>query len=143
VADGMGRLIALSGDQPEDDAERARDERQTSGTWGPSSESLWPAWNGMLRAEGRVLEVFGEALGEKLLVLWALSRFGDGALGDGPLADLVDEHGRPRFGDWLAEDMLFAAFALGVAWAGESDPQASALPAPVRVCRPVVRRHAI
>ena len=24
------------------------------------------------------------------------------------------------FGDWLAEDMLFAAFALGVAWATES-----------------------
>jgi hypothetical protein len=95
------------------------------------SESLWPAWTGMLSAEAHVLDVFGDMLGEKLLVLWALSRFGEGMPGDTALAELVDESGRPRFGDWLAEDMLFAAFSLGVAWATDgvqvaSDPTATA-----------------
>jgi hypothetical protein len=101
------------------------------GAWGAMSEALWPAWNGMPDAEGRVLDAFGDMLGEKLLVLWALSRFGDGSPADGTLAELVDESGRPTFGDWLAEDMLFAAFALGVAWATESDAPVQA-PAPTR-----------
>lgn len=38
------------------------------------------------------------------------------------LAELVDEDGRPRFGDPLVEDMMTAAFALGVAWASVSSP---------------------
>jgi hypothetical protein len=116
----MGRVISLGAERPDEDSE-AR-----GGAWGAMSEALWPAWNGMLSAEARVLDAFGDMLGEKLLVLWALSRFGDGAPGDSSLAELVDEAGRPRFGDWLAEDMLFAAFALGVAWAGEPGAEAEA-----------------
>ena len=111
----MAKVIAL-------DPARPRRVRSAGGAWGAMSEALWPAWNGMLGAEARVLDVFGEMLGEKLLVLWALSRFGDEAPGDAALAELVDESGRPRFGDWLAEDMLFAAFSLGVAWASEAGP---------------------
>src|SRR5437660_12015615 len=111
----MAKVIALNADCPRPEGEGS------CGAWGAMSESLWPAWNGMLGAEARVLETFGEMLGEKLLVLWALSRFGDESPAEGTLAELVDEAGRPRFGDWLAEDMLFAAFSLGVAWA--SDPE--------------------
>jgi hypothetical protein len=140
----MGRLIALPGDRPEDHALRHQDDGQPLGAWGALSESLWPAWNGMLRAEGRVLEAFGEVLGEKLLVLWALSRFGEGGLGDGSLAELVDEQGRPRFGDWLAEDMLFAAFSLGVAWVSEGLPEArTPARAPGRPADPGPRRRAV
>lgn len=113
----MAKVIALDVDR----TGHADDAR--GGAWGAMSEALWPAWNGLLGAEARVLDVFGEMLGEKLLVLWALSRFGDEAPGSGTLAELVDESGRPRFGDWLAEDMLFAAFSLGVAWASQSQPQ--------------------
>jgi hypothetical protein len=114
VADRMGSLIALN------DGGGDVQSGSGGGAWGALSDSLWIAWRGMLRAEGRVFDVFGDELGEKLLVLWALSRFGDDGPGDGTLAELVDEAGRPRFGDWLAEDMLFAAFSLGVAWASDS-----------------------
>jgi hypothetical protein len=130
----MGKLIELgaAGTQPDTVIEP-----QAAGAWGAMSDSLWPAWNGMIRAEARVLETFGDMLGEKLLVLWALSRFGDGAPGDSTLAALVDESGRPLFGDWLAEDMLFAAFALGVAWAGDAPAAAAEAP---RDSAPPVRR---
>src|SRR5260370_29158020 len=124
---GMGRVIAFSGDQracasaPPDGGD---DASTGGGAWGAMSESLWPAWNGMLGAEARVLDAFGDVLGEKLLVLWALSRFGDEGPGDSTLAELVDDSGRPRFGDLLAEDMLLAAFSLAVAWAdGETADQ--------------------
>jgi hypothetical protein len=119
VIDGMGKLISLDTGGPQPPRPRD-DDAQARGAWGAVSDALWPAWNGMLGAEAKVLETFGEMLGEKLLVLWALSRFGETGPGDGTLAELIDEAGRPRFGDWLAEDMLFAAFSLGVAWAGES-----------------------
>lgn len=109
----MAKVIALNAEFSRQDGGG----EEGSGVWGAMSEALWPAWNGMLGAEARVLDTFGEMLGEKLLVLWALSRFGDEAPGEGTLAELVDDSGRPRFGDWLAEDMLFAAFSLGVAWA--------------------------
>lgn len=94
----------------------ARERASMKGVWGAVSEELWPAWSGMLAAESRVYETFGEELGQKLLVLWAVSRFGDSDLSHGMLAELVDEQGRPRFGDWLVEDMLLAAFALGASW---------------------------
>jgi hypothetical protein len=116
VIEGMGELIELSAGN----APRERRGESHGGAWGAVSEALWPAWSGMQGAEARVLDTFGEMLGEKLLVLWALSRFGEEAPGEGTLAELVDEGGRPRFGDWLAEDMLFAAFSLGVAWASEA-----------------------
>ena len=131
----MGSVIALGdGDNPMHSV-------SGGGAWGALSDSLWIAWRGMLRAEGRVLEAFGDELGEKLLVLWALSRFGDSGPGDATLAELVDDGGRPRFGDWLAEDMLFAAFSLGVAWAsdsaGDDVPWApEVLPKAVRARRP-------
>jgi hypothetical protein len=112
----MAKVIPL-------DVGRPRRLRREAGAWGAMSEALWPAWNGMLSAEARVLDAFGEVLGEKLLVLWALSRFGDEPFESGTLAELVDDSGRPRFGDWLAEDMLFAAFSLGVAWASQAGPQ--------------------
>ena len=115
----MGKLISLDTGGPPPGRERD-DDAHAQGAWGAVSDALWPAWNGMLGAEARVLDTFGEMLGEKLLVLWALSRFGEQGPGDATLAELIDEEGRPRFGDWLAEDMLFAAFSLGVAWAGES-----------------------
>jgi hypothetical protein len=125
VIDGMGELIELS-------AGRAPHERRAGshgGAWGSVSDALWPAWSGMPGAEARVLDTFGEMLGEKLLVLWALSRFGEEGPGEGALAELIDEGGRPRFGDWLAEDMLFAAFSLGVAWAGEAGDASAQPPA--------------
>jgi hypothetical protein len=124
----MAKVIALGAAQP---ARDHPDPELRGGAWGAMSEALWPAWNGMPDAEARVLDSFGDMLGEKLLVLWALSRFGDGSPADGTLAELVDESGRPTFGDWLAEDMLFAAFALGVAWATEGEAPAEA-PAPPR-----------
>jgi len=113
----MAKVIALDAARPRRTAVAG------AGAWGAMSEALWPAWNGMLGAEARVLDVFGEMLGEKLLVLWALSRFGDEPPESGTLAELVDESGHPRFGDWLAEDMLFAAFSLGVAWATQGEPK--------------------
>jgi hypothetical protein len=112
----MGKLIPL-------DAGRKHADPAAAGAWGAVSEALWPAWNGMLGAEARVLDVFGEMLGEKLLVLWALSRFGDESGEAGTLTELIDESGKPRFGDWLAEDMLTAAFSLGVAWASQAQPR--------------------
>jgi len=132
----MAKVIALSADHRHRgvaDGGR-RTHPNADGAWGAMSDELWPAWNGMLGAEARVLDTFGELLGEKLLVLWALSRFGDDASGAGTLAELVDDGGRPRFGDWLAEDMLMAAFALGVAWASRPDePGLSGAPHPVRL----------
>ncbi|SRR5581483_4225792 len=112
----MGNVIPLG-------AARQHGGDVDGGAWGAISDALWPAWNGMLGAEARVLDVFGEMLGEKLLVLWALSRFGDGSPAGGTLSELVDDSGRPRFGDWLAEDMLLAAFSLGVAWASQAQSE--------------------
>lgn len=128
----MAKVIALGCSRP---GREHSEPDNSGGAWGAISDSLWPAWNGMLRAEARVLDVFGDMLGEKLLVLWALSRFGDGSPGDGSLAELVDEAGRPTFGDWLAEDMLFAAFSLGVAWASEQavSPKTARAPRTLRL----------
>ncbi len=112
----MGNVIPLG-------TPRHRSDDDDGGAWGAISDALWPAWNGMLGAEARVLDVFGEMLGEKLLVLWALSRFGDGSSAGGTLSELVDDSGHPRFGDWLAEDMLVAAFSLGAAWASQAEPK--------------------
>jgi hypothetical protein len=36
---------------------------------------------------------------------------------------MIDDVGTPRFGDWVAEDMRFAAFSLGVAWANSPEPE--------------------
>jgi len=130
----MAKVIALDAGHPQ------RDHQMHGGAWGAMSDALWPAWAGMPSAEARVLATFGDMLGEKLLVLWALSRFGDGSPADGTLAELVDECGRPTFGDWLAEDMLFAAFALGVAWASEGEAPAQA-PAPPRTLP--LRQHRV
>ena len=137
----MAKVIALNAERSCQDGGGDEEEH---GAWGAVSEALWPAWNGMLGAEARVLDAFGEMLGEKLLVLWALSRFGDEAPGEGTLAELVDDSGRPRFGDWLAEDMLFAAFSLGVAWASQTGavvPGEAARTLPLR--RHSARRPAI
>ena len=135
----MAKVIALNADRPRPEGDG------DDGVWGTAlSAALWPAWNGMVGAEARVLDTFGEMLGEKLLVLWALSRFGDESPGEGTLAELVDDSGRPRFGDWLAEDMLFAAFSLGAAWASEPDAAAGAGPAPsLPLLREPARRPAI
>ena len=92
------------------------------GAWGALGEALWPAWSAMLESEVSVADALGDEVGEKLLVLWAISRFRDTGLGAPALAELVDEDGRPRFGDPLVEDMMTAAFALGVAWASVSSP---------------------
>jgi hypothetical protein len=137
----MAKVIALGASRPERD-HPARGLH--GGAWGAVNETLWPAWSGMPSAEARVLDAFGDMLGERLLVLWALSRFGDGSPADGTLAELVDEAGHPTFGDWLAEDMLFAAFALGVAWATEGEAPAQA-PAPrtLPLRRPPTSRHAV
>ena len=91
------------------------------GAWGPLGAALWPAWSRMVRSEMGVYDALGEEVGEKLLVLWAISRFRDSDDAGSALAELVDDSGRPRFGDPLVEDMMLAAFALGAAWAGEGD----------------------
>jgi hypothetical protein len=83
----------------------------------------WPS------PELSVDDALGDDVGEKLLVLWAISRFRDGGVASPVLAELVDEEGRPRFGDPLVEDMMLAAFALGVAWASVGDaPPLSRVP---------------
>lgn len=103
---------------------------QPLGAWGSDGDALWPAWEHMAESEMHVYDALGEELGEKLLVLWAISRFRDTQLAPGALGELVDEAGRPRFGDPLVEDMMLAAFALGAAWAAEDGG-----PAPARVAR--------
>jgi hypothetical protein len=90
--------------------------RAAMGAWGALGEALWPAWSRMAGSEMCVYDVLGEEVGEKLLVLWAISRFGEGDATGTALAELVDATGRPRFGDPLVEDMMLAAFALGAAW---------------------------
>jgi len=87
------------------------------GAWGALGQALWPAWSAMPHAEMDVYDALGEEVGQKLLVLWAISRFRDSGLAGPALSELVDEGGRPRFGDPLVEDMMLAAFALGAAWA--------------------------
>jgi len=89
------------------------------GAWGPDGHALWPAWAGMAASEMHVYEELGEEVGEKLLVLWAISRFRDSREAPHALRELVDETGRPRFGDPLVEDMMLAAFALGAAWGAQ------------------------
>jgi hypothetical protein len=99
------------------DAQAERDARAAMGAWGELGDALWPAWLGMPGSELGVYDALGEQVGQKLLVLWAISRFRDTDVAGLALAELVDEHGRPRFGDPLVEDMMLAAFALGAAWA--------------------------
>ena len=106
------------------------DARAAMGAWGSLGEALWPAWSRMLGSEISVYDALGEEVGEKLLVLWAISRFKDSAVGGMALAELVDESGRPRFGDPLVEDMMLAAFALGAAWAGGPDMPVAPVPGP-------------
>lgn len=99
------------------------------GAWGDLGDALWPAWSRMVRSEMCVYDALGEEVGEKLLVLWAISRFRDSDDAGSALAELVDDSGRPRFGDPLVEDMMLAAFALGAAWAGEGDGEPALEPA--------------
>lgn len=99
-----------------------RDARVAMGAWGELGDALWPAWLGMTGSELDVYDALGEQVGQKLLVLWAISRFRDSEVAGIALAELVDEHGRPRFGDPLVEDMMLAAFALGAAWASDQGP---------------------
>jgi len=105
------------------------DARTALGAWGALGEALWPAWAAMAQSELSVDDALGDDVGEKLLVLWAISRFRDSGVASPVLAELVDDDGRPRFGDPLVEDMMLAAFALGVAWASVGDaPPLSRVP---------------
>lgn len=51
------------------------------------------------------------------MVLWAISRFGSPISGRLTIDSLIDEELHPLFGDWLTEDMVRVAFALGAGWA--------------------------
>ncbi len=102
--------------------------RQALGAWGALGDALWPAWSAMANSELSVYDRLGEDLGEKLLVLWAISRFGDSGPDAPGLAELVDEHGRPRFGDPLVEDMMLASFALGASWAAAAQAATASRP---------------
>jgi hypothetical protein len=99
----------------------------------------------MIHSEMQVYEELGEDLGEKLLVLWAISRFGDSRLAASALGELVDEQGHPRFGDPLVEDMMLAAFALGAAWAATGGEPAGlaalAQRPPLRLAQPPGELH--
>lgn len=97
------------------------DVHRALGAWGAMGDALWPAWSAMVRSEMSVYDALGEDVGEKLLVLWAISRFRDSGTATAAFAELVDDGGRPRFGDPLVEDMMLAAFALGAAWAEGRD----------------------
>jgi len=106
------------------------------GAWGSEGDGLWPAWAAMAESEMHVYDALGEEVGQKLLVLWAISRFRDSAIAPGALGELIDENGMPRFGDPLVEDMMMAAFALGAAWAaGGQDPQGVPARPPLRVAK--------
>jgi hypothetical protein len=112
---GIVELLCIAGGR----AQEIRDAREAMGAWGAVGEALWPAWSRMSGSEMCVYDALGEQVGEKLLVLWAISRFRESDMAGIALAELVDKSGRPRFGDPLVEDMMLAAFALGAAWASE------------------------
>ena len=112
-------LTCIPGGAPADPVEAL-------GTWGADGDALWPAWSGMAEFEMHVYQELGEEVGQRLLVLWAISRFRDSQVAPGALRELVDECGRPRFGDPLVEDMMLAAFALGAAWGTERSAPAPA-----------------
>lgn len=112
-------LTCIAGGAPSEPAD-------AFGEWGADGDALWPAWRGMADFEMHVYHELGEEVGQKLLVLWAISRFRDSQAAPGALRELVDESGRPRFGDPLVEDMMLAAFALGAAWGTERSAPAPA-----------------
>jgi hypothetical protein len=90
-------------------------------TWDGDGARLWSAWQSLQDWEERVDGQFNPRLGEKLLVLWAISRLTGAGDGSALLHELIDEDLRPRFTDPLLEDMVYAAFALGAAWHAASE----------------------
>lgn len=95
---------------------------------------LWPAWRNLEEWEDRVDADFGSELGEDMLVLWALLRFGGSRDLEGLLNELVTDDLAPTFGSSLMEDIVQVAFALGAAWAGSeaasAEPPVRSHPAP-------------
>ena len=92
---------------------------------------LWPAWRNLTQWEERIDAEFGNDLGEDMLVLWALLRFGGSRDLEGILKELVTDDLEPTFGGTLMQDIVAVAFALGAAWAGSGDePGEHTEPAP-------------
>ena len=92
--------------------------------WGEHATLLWPAWKGALEWEMESEAQFGDWLADELLVLWAISRFGD-EFSEPALNELVREDLRPRFGNELLEDVARFGFALGASWAASRLPNAA------------------
>jgi hypothetical protein len=93
--------------------------------WEAVADQLWPSWRHLSDLEERVAARFGPRLGEELLVLWAIWRFGSqGAEGDSVLRELVGDDMRPRFGIGCLGDMTEVAFALGAGWGREPETAA-------------------
>jgi hypothetical protein len=83
---------------------------------------LWPAWRNFGEWEERIDSQFGEDLGDDMLVLWALLRFGGSADLEALLGELVTDDLMPTFGGTLVRDIVRVAFALGAAWSGSEAP---------------------
>jgi hypothetical protein len=87
--------------------------------WRDVADQLWRSWRSLPDLEERIERSFGPHLGDELLVLWAIARFGCGTPADeNAIQALVDDDLRPRFGGAAAADMVALAFALGAGWAG-------------------------
>ncbi len=83
---------------------------------------LWAAWRLLPDVEDELRDDLGTAMASRVLALWALSRIGSGISEEGlSVADLFDDDLRPRFSDWLLEDVAVMAFALGASWARSAD----------------------
>ncbi len=102
-------------DPPAHPAERAVE--SWSQWWRDAAARMWPAWKGLNRWEDTASGDFEAVLGEFILLLWSVHRFGPGDDGTALFDQIVDDGMPPTFSDPVLEDIVEVAFALGAAWA--------------------------
>lgn len=85
----------------------------------PAAAGLWPAWKGLERWEETAADELSEPLGELIVLLWTVHRFGAASIGTALLDFVVDEELHPTIYDPVLDDIVEMAFALGAAWAAE------------------------
>jgi hypothetical protein len=85
--------------------------------WRSAAPQMWPAWKGLNRWEETASADFEAVLGEFILLLWSVHRFGPGDDGTALFDHIVDDNLHPTFSDPVLEDIVEVAFALGAAWA--------------------------
>jgi hypothetical protein len=104
-----------------------------------AASQLQSAWNGLGYWEDMAEDELGAALGELVMLLWSIHRFGHGPFGRMMVDAVIAEVAGPAGEDPVLDDILTMTFALGAAWAEDrrrqmgTDSPAPQPPAPTNL----------